>query len=182
MNKKFQRFIIGGILWVLLIWAWTYIYYYHPGLGTRWVKQPSPAIEVSSLKLGGKGEVIAETTDGKLFEFTDVYNQTWTEVTEPSGTPAIGGYCSPGNPMYIVAPPPGQVKYHVKETCAIFETGVHLELVLLENNEIWSWEHGVYYYTHVLKALCLGIIGSIGIPFIAIGLVRILRETKQTNN
>ena len=182
MNRKHQQFIIGGILWVLLIWTWTYIYYYHPGLGTSWVKQLSPSTKISSIKLGAKGEVIAETTDGKFFEYTDNYSQTWTEVNEPSGRPAIGGYCSPGNPMYIVVPPPGQVKYRVKETCAIFETGVHLELVLLENNEIWSWEHDVYAYTHVLNALCLGTIGSIGIPFVVIGLVRILRKTKQTNN
>ena len=79
MDKKPRRFIIGGILWILLIWVWTYIYYYHPGFGTRCVKQPSPATEISSLKLRGKGAIIAESIDGKLFEFT-FYNQIWTEL------------------------------------------------------------------------------------------------------
>ena len=83
--------------------------------------------------------------------------------------------------MYIVIPAPGKVKSLVKETCAAFETGIYLEIALLENGEIWSWVHDVYYYTHILKSLCLGTIGLIGIPFIVIRLVRTMKKKQQEN-
>ncbi|MBL8090068.1 MAG: hypothetical protein JNJ43_07055 [Anaerolineales bacterium] len=173
MNKKNKQFILSGIIWTVSIWAWTYIYYYHPGLGTTWVKEPLPHENIISLKLGETGEVIFETADGKLFEFTKHRSEEiWTEVTEPSGIPATGGQCKPGNPMYAVIPPPGQVKLRVNETCSAFETGIHLEFVILENNEIWSWVHSVYGYTHILKAFCLGGFGFLGVLLIVIGLLQ----------
>ena len=160
-------------LWMVIFCGWAYIFFFHPGLGTTWKKEISPPEQSSKLRLGDNGEVLLETLDGRLFEYTKNPEQPWVEITTPSGNTAWLGdaVCNSGNSRYIVIPPPGKVKSRVQETCGYLESSYHLELALLENGEIWFWEHEIYVYTHLLNAVVLVIIGLLGVPFLVVGIV-----------
>ncbi|MEW5939414.1 MAG: hypothetical protein AB1750_07125, partial [Chloroflexota bacterium] len=95
---------------------------------------------------------------------------TWTEVSAPSGTPVIGGSCSPGNGNRLVLPPPGKVASRVSVDCGYMESGYHLEVALLENGEVWSWENESYAYTVLFIMFFLAVACIVGAPILLTGI------------
>lgn len=182
MKNSSTWVIASCFLWVVIFCGWAFISLFYPGLGTTWKKEIPPPEQPSKLVLGNKGEALAETLDGRLFEYTRDVNQSWVEVTTPSGTTAWLGdaVCNSGNRRYIVISPPGKIKSLIKESCGYLESSYHLEIALLENGEIWIWEHEVYAYTHLLNAFILIIIGLLGTPFLAVWFViEIFRKMRK---
>ena len=79
-------------------------------------------------------------------------------------------------------PPPGKVKSRVGEDCVYIESAYHLEVALLENGEVWSWEHEAYVYTDLFVITCLCIAIVLGMPFLMLGLgMKIYRKLKKTS-
>lgn len=143
-----------------------------PGIGTQWRQEPAPPEPISRLALGEAGEVLGYASDETLYEFNyGAYNDTssWLEVTQPSGTAAIGEDCQTGISNRIVLPPPGKVISRVSVDCVYIESAYHLEVALLENGEIWSWEHESYAYTSLFIMLFLFIGLIIGVLILLIG-------------
>jgi len=80
-----------------------------------------------------------------------------------------------------VLPPPGKVGSRVSENCSYIESGYRFEVVLLENGEIWSWEHETYAYAVLLIMLILFIALAIGILILLIGIVIVIyKKIKKT--
>lgn len=135
---------------------------FRPGITVRWRQESAPPEAVASIKLGEAGEVLAHASDGSIYEFGYDTPSSWEEVAQPSGSPAIGMSCVPAETSNrLVFPPPEKVVSHVRVNCVMFETAYHLEVVLLENGEVWSWEHDTYAYSELLMffvvTACFGI-------------------------
>lgn len=121
-----------------------------PGIGTRWKPEPAPPDAVSQLELGASGEVIAQTPAGAMYELRYGSPSSWEQVPRASGAPVMGMHCSAGESAnHIVLPPPGDEISRARVNCVMFETAYHLEVALLANGEIWSWEHDRYAYTEL---------------------------------
>ncbi|MCX6057684.1 MAG: hypothetical protein NTW69_05990 [Chloroflexi bacterium] len=138
MGKTAKVFLVIGSVWIFIVCGCGYFSLIQPGIGTRWKQEPTPPERVSLLKLGDAGEIIAETTNGNLYEFNYGSNSLWKKVTQPSEVAAIGMDCSPGHTNYIVLPPPENVVSLVSENCVYMESAYHLRVALLENGEVWS--------------------------------------------
>ncbi|MEW5939415.1 MAG: hypothetical protein AB1750_07130 [Chloroflexota bacterium] len=145
--KKFARFLlIVGSIWMIVVCFFAYLALVHPGLSVKWKQEPLPPEPVASLKVGKAGEILAETQDGKLYEYGYHPGSPWLEVSEPSGVPSLGMYCHPAEAEYV-SPPPGEVKLEISANCVYNESSVYLTFALLDNGEIWSWRREVYAYT-----------------------------------
>lgn len=168
-------FVLGIAVTIFLFW-FTYIFELSPTLNRKWVQVSAPIQAPVLLKLGDSGEIIAEIENGGLYEFSLIAEHSWQKVTEPSGEPAVGSFCGPIiDVFYISSSPPGKVKSQVSESCTVAETGVSLEVALLENGEIWYLEtvDNTYARLAVIILLPIGIIVDafifgIGIIFLLI--------------
>jgi hypothetical protein len=125
---------------------------------------------LSLLRLGEAGEILAQTTDGTLYEFHYGKNSTWEEIAQPSENPAVGESCVTGTGIYLVLPPPGKVKSRVSENCVYMESAYHLELALLENGQVWVWEYERYAYTELFVMFFLLIGCAAGVLILLLGL------------
>ena len=144
-----------------------------PGITTRWEKEPAPPEPISRLELGNAGEILGFTADETLYEFTYGAYQaesSWNKVEQPSGTAPLGDHCSPETQDRIIVSPPGEVASRVSESCTYIESGYQLEIVLLENGEIWSWEHEMYAYAMLANAFILFIVMMGGVLILAAGI------------
>lgn len=168
MSRAARPFLIIGIVWMILLCGLTALTMVWPGLLTRWEQAPAPPEALTRLDLGETGEVLAVASNGTLYEFhygTYQSSSTWTEIAQPSESPAIGMSCSPGDGRNLVLPPPGKVVSRVSENCVYMESAYHIEVVLLENGEVWTWEHERYAYTELF--LMCGLLAAfvMGVPF-----------------
>ena len=183
MNRAARPFLIIGIVWMILLCGLSALTMVWPGLLTRWEQAPAPPEALTRLDLGEAGEVLAVASNGTLYEFHyGAYQSSskWTKVTKPSGSPAVGGSCFPGNGNNLVLPPPGKIVSRVSENCVYMESGYHLEVVLLENGEVWTWEHERYAYAELFTMFFLFVAFLMGIPFFVMGLgLKIYQKVKK---
>jgi len=146
---------------------------FRPGIGTRWKQEPASPELLSSLSLGDAGEVLGYSSTGTIYEFKyGIYgnSSSWQKVSEPSGIAAIGQGCQSGNSNQIVVPPSGKVKSQVSESCVYIESAYHLEVALLDNGEVWSWEHESYAYTNLFIMFFVFIAFVIGVLILLTGM------------
>jgi hypothetical protein len=182
MDRWVNLSISIGVSWVSLVICMFFFSLVRPGIGTRWKAEPAPPEQVSRLRLGGQGEILAQSDQGIVYEFQYGSDPAWDKVTAPSGDPAIGASCSQNSQRHLVLPPPGKVISRVGEDCVYIETAYHLEVALLENGEVWLWEHEAYAYTDlfVITFLCIAFVS--GVPFLMFGLgMKIYRKLKTTS-
>ena len=183
MNRAARPFLIIGVVWMILLCGLTALTMVWPGLLTRWEQAPAPPEALTRLELGEAGEVLAYTSNGTVYEFRyGAYRSpsAWTRVTQPSGSPAIGMDCSPGEGSNLVLPPPGKAIARVRENCVYMESGYHLEVVVLENGEVWSWEYERYAYTELFIMFFLCAAFLMGVPFFVMWLgLKITQKVKK---
>lgn len=171
MNKLARLLLIAGGVWMLAVCFFAYLALIHPGLSTKWEREPLPPEPVRALRVGEAGEILVETEIGNLYELDYVLHPPWKKIDKPSGVPWIGMVCHTSEAGYVF-PPPGEVKMEVSETCVYNESARYISFALLENGEIWSWQREVYAYTLMAATpLLLGgcIIGAL-ILFTGVGL------------
>ena len=183
MSRAARPFLVIGILWMVLLCGLTTLTMFRPGLLTRWEQEPAPPEALTRLSLGEAGEVLAVASNGAVYEFhygTYRSSSSWTKVTEPSGSPAVGGSCFPAGGSYLVLPPPGKAVSRVSENCAYMESGYHLEVALLENGEVWSWEYERYAYAELFIMFFLLVAFVMGLPFFVMWLgLKIAQKVKR---
>jgi len=177
MAKAGRIFLIIGTVLLILVCGFSYFQLLQPGMGIKWVKTSPPQEPLVYLKLGENGELIGQTAEGNLYEFSVYPNHTWQKVDQPSGSPPAGKICKPGNSDNSkVNNPPGKVKSRVSETCVYVELSYHLELALLENGELWYWERADYAYTQLALVSVLSIGCIVSILIIALGLLLMILQ------
>ena len=154
---------------MILLCVWAYFALGHPRNTQKWKQEPPPPEAFSLLRLGEAGEVLGQTADGNLYEYTYSEKQPWQKVTEPSGTPSLGYYCVAHDSNYSVVSPPGKVISWVKESCVYAESNYYFEMVLLENGEVWSWQYEVYAYTQMAVVYLLLIGLAVGALILSLG-------------
>ena len=164
--------LLCGLTALTLVW---------PGIWTRWKQAPAPPESVTRLFLGEAGEALAVASNGTVYEFHyGTYRSPSSWASGPSGNPAIGSGCSPEGGMYLVLPPPGKVVSRVSENCGYMESAYHLEVALLENGEVWTWEHERYAYSELFLMSFLFVAFLMGIPFFVMGLVlKVAQKVKK---
>lgn len=129
------------------------------GSFVRWESVTPPDGRPATLRLGENGEVLLETAQGQLYEWSRYGDPPWTAVKEPSGGGPYWAGCRPAENDYFAVPtPPGRVRQRVECTYPGPGMATHYEVVLLDNNEIWSWSHS-----------SIGMVGDIYKGFIAVG-------------
>ena len=170
MNKAARLLIIIGSAWMVIVCGCAYFSLFRVGIATGWEQVATPPEELSVLRLGEAGEILAHTPDGTRYEFHYGKNSTWEQIAQPSGGSAIGMNCVSGPGNYLVWPPPGKVKSRVSENCVYMESGYHLELALLENGQVWVWEYERYAYTELFVMFFLVVACVAGAPILLLGL------------
>ena len=180
--RKANIFLSIGAIWICLVIGIFFFSLVRPGIATRWKQEPAPPEQVTQLRLGGMGEIVAQSAQGDVYEFRYGSDPAWEKVTVPSGNPAIGAHCSQDSQNHLVLPPPGKVRSRVGEDCVYIESAYHLEVALLENGEVWSWEHEAYAYADLFVITCLCIAFVLGVPFLMLGLgMKMYRTLKKTS-
>ncbi len=172
MAKRTNLILLLGVLWLCCVCSTGYFSLANPGIGTRWKREPAPPEALSRLATGNDGEIIGHAPSRAMYEFDYGAYQSassWKKVSGPSGVPVIGANCTAGDSNRIMLPPPGKVTSRVNENCVYIESAYHLEVALLENGEVWSWEHESYIYTELFVIFFLGIAFIIGVLIIVIG-------------
>lgn len=174
MKRTSRIFLIIGVVWMTLVCGCVALTMVWPGALTRWEQTPAPPEALTRLDLGEAGEVLASASNGTRYELrygTYQSSTEWMQIDQPSGNPAIGMGCSPEGGMYLVLPPPGKVASRVRENCVYMESAYHLEVVLLEDGSVWTWEHERYAYAELFTLCFLGIAFAMGIPFFVMWIV-----------
>ena len=186
-SKKINPLLLIGSLLICCVCVAGYFSLARPGIGTRWKQEPAPPESIMRLELGDAGEILGVTDGETMYEFMYGSYQTassWEEVSQPSGNPVIGEDCKEGDTNRIVLPPPGDVASQVSVNCVYIESGYRLEVVLLDNGEVWSWEHEVYAYAVLFNAAILFIGMAVGILLLlaGVGWVVIKKFRKYLNS
>ena len=155
---------------------------FRPGIATRWQQEPAPPEKVIRLGLGEAGEVIGYTVDGSMYELSYGSPSSWEKVTQPSGNPVIGMNCRAAETTNrLVLSPPNEVLSRVRVDCVMFETAYHLEVALLEQGEVWSWEYDSYAYTELLLFFILITAFGVGVLIFFVGLgMKIYQKVKAS--
>ena len=182
MKRAARLFLIIGFVWMVLVCGCAALTMLWPGILTRWERAPAPPEALTRLHLGTAGEVLARASNGTVYEFrygTYQSSSEWIPADQPSGNPAIGMGCSPEGGKYLVLPPPGKATSRVRENCAYMESAYHLEVVLLENGEVWTWEHERYAYAELFMMCFLLIAFVLGIPFFVMWLVLKVKQKQS---
>ena len=181
MSRAARPFLVIGILWMVLLCGLTTLTMFRPGLLTRWEQEPAPPEALTRLSLGEAGEVLAVASNGAVYEFHyGTYRSSSSWTSGPSGSPAIGMSCFPGEGRNLILPPPGKVMSRVSESCVYMESAYHLEVVLLENGEVWTWEHERYAYAELFMMFFLLVAFVMGIPFFVMWLgLKIAQKVKR---
>lgn len=154
---------------MILLCVLAYFVLGQPRNAAKWKQEPLPPEPVITLKVGEAGEILAETQDGKLYEYGYHPGSPWLEVSEPSGVPSLGMYCQPAGAEYVF-PPPGKVELEISANCVYNESSVYLTFALMDNGEVWSWRRETYAPT-LLAAIPLLLGGcAIGMLILSLGL------------
>jgi hypothetical protein len=181
VTRAARPFLIIGIVWMILLCGLTALTMVWPGILTPWEQAPAPPEALTRLDLGEAGEVLAYTSNGTVYEFHyGTYRSPSSWTSGPSGSPAIGMSCSQGEGRNLVLPPPGKVISRVSESCVYMESAYQLEVVLLENGEVWTWEHERYAYAELFM-MCGLLAGFVmGVPFFVMWLgLKIYQKVKK---
>jgi hypothetical protein len=182
MKRASKLLLILGSVWMLITCGCAFFSLLRPGIATRWRREPAPPVAVTRLALDQAGEVLASASNGRTYEFHYGSPSTWTEVSAPSGGGAIGMDCTPGNGNRLVLPPPGKVTSRVSENCVYMESAYHLEVALLENGEVWSWENESYAYTVLFVMFFLAAACLVGVIIVLSGVgLAIYQKIKLSN-
>jgi len=186
MRKATVVLLSVGSVWMCLVCICAYLSLYRPGLATRWRDEPPPPEPLMGLTLGEAGEIIGSASDGTLYEFHYGNYRSpsaWSEVDAPTGNSAISAQgCSPGDGNRIILPPPGKIRSRVREDCVYIESAYHLEVALLENGDIWSWEHERYAYTELFLMFFMFIGCGVGALILLTGTgMAIYQQFKKTS-
>lgn len=177
MDKRANRFLWIGVIWLSLTFAIYYFLLARPGIGTKWEQEQVPPEQVSVLRLGAHVEILAQTPGGNLYELVPGWNGLWKKVTEPLENPEPLLICYPDDSDgYLILTPPGKVTSRVSEYCVATESGHHIEVVLLENGEVWSWRHEVGGHLSIVLILVLCVAFVLGLPFLIMGLRMKIRD------
>ncbi|MBN8582917.1 MAG: hypothetical protein J0L96_19790 [Anaerolineae bacterium] len=180
MRKSANAFLVIGAVWLILSCGCGFFTMFRPGIATRWQQEPAPPEKVIRLELGEAGEVVGYTSDGSTYELSYGSLSTWEKVTQPSGNPVIGMNCrATETTNRFVLSPPNEVLSRVRVDCVMFETAHHLEVALLEDGEIWTWEYGSHAYTELLLFFSLITAFGMGVLVLLIGLgMKIYQKVK----
>ena len=174
--------IVFSLVWLVTVCGCGFFTMLRPGIATRWQQEPAPPEKVIRLGLGEAGEVIGYTVDGSMYELSYGSPSSWEKVTQPSGNPAIGMSCRAAETTNrLVLSPPNEVLSRVRVDCVMFETAYHLEVALLEEGEIWSWEYSTYAYTEIFVFFILLIAFGAGIILLLIGLGMAIYQKVKAN-
>lgn len=181
MRKTANVLIVIGLVTLALACIFGIFSIAGPRYGTRWRLEPTPPEKLTRLEVGNAGEIIAYTSDGAMYEFSYGSPSSWEKVTQPSGIPAIGMDCTPSETTNrTIVPPPGKEISRAIDDCGMYETAFHLEVVLLENGEVWSWEHESYAYTVLFIMALLFIAVVIGSLILLVGVgIKIYQKLKN---
>jgi len=174
MKQTSRLFLIIGVIWMILVCGCAALTMVWPGLLTRWEQAPAPPEALTRLDLGEAGEVLASASNETRYEFhygTYQSSSEWIRVDQPSGNPAIGMGCSSEGGRTLVLPPPGKVTWRVRENCVYMESAYHLEVVLLEDGSVWTWEHERYAYAELFLMCGLLTAFAMGVPFFVMWVV-----------
>ncbi len=182
MKPAARPFLLVGSVWMTLVCGCAALTMVWPGILTRWERAPAPPEALTRLDLGTAGEVLASASNGTRYEFRYGTYQSpsdWVQADQPSGSPAIGVGCTPEGGKYLILPPPGKAVSRVRENCVYIESAYHLEVVLLENGEVWTWEHERYAYAELFNLCFLLIAFVLGIPFFVTWLVLKVKQKQS---
>ena len=169
-NKTSNFLIVFSLVWLVTVCGCGFFTVFRPGIATRWHQEPVPPEKVIRLGLGEAGEVIGYTVDGSMYELSYGSPSSWEKITQPSGTPAIGMNCrATETTNRLVLSPPNEALSRVRLDCVMFETAYHLEVALLEEGEIWSWEYSTYAYTEIFVFFILITAFGVGVLILLIG-------------
>jgi hypothetical protein len=169
------------VTWLIIIFVIHYFALARPGIETKWKQEQSPPEQVSILRLGINGEVLGQTPGGDLYELFAGWNQPWKRVTEPAKNPEPPVFCQNDNAgAYLILPPPGKVASRVSEYCYSIDVGHHLEVVLLENGEVWSWRYESDAIFGFVLECAFQVANLLGALFVLIGLGIKIRQWVKT--
>lgn len=182
MHKSANVILMIGVIWLILTCGCGFFTMFRPGIATHWQQEPAPPEKVIRLGLGEAGEVIGYTVDGGMYELSYGSPSSWEKVTQPSGNPAIGRSCrATETTNRLVLSPPNEVLSRVRVDCVMFETAYHLEVALLEQGEVWSWEYDSYAYTELLLFFILITAFGVGVLIFFVGLgMKIYQKVKAS--
>ena len=171
MSKTTKVLLTVSVIWLMIACGCSYFSMYRPGITTRWQQEPTPPEPITRLELGESGEILSFTDNGMIYQFSYGSPSRWEEISEPTGMPSVGMSCEPSETnTKIVFPPPGAEISRVRVDCVMYETAIHLEVVLLEDGGIWSWEYDSYVYTELMLGFILLLCFVSGIVLLLVGL------------
>ncbi|MBV6397527.1 MAG: hypothetical protein HFACDABA_03141 [Anaerolineales bacterium] len=181
MTRAARPFLLIGIAWMILLCGCAALTMIWPGWLTRWEQAPALPESAARLSLGQAGEVLAVASNGTVYELRyGTYQADSSWGSGPSGAPAIGMHCAPAQRRNLILPPPGKVVSRVGESCAYMESSYRLEAVLLENGEVWTWEHERYAYAELFTMCGLLAAFVMGVPFFAMAVgLKITQKIKK---
>jgi hypothetical protein len=172
MSSRPRRLIVVGAVWLFLVFGCWFFALTRPGISVRWQKESTPPERISLLKAGGNGEILAETPDGQVYEFIYGLHPAWERTVAPFEDAESDANCDVGDSAgYLIPSPPGQIKSRASQNCVAVENGYHLELILLENGEIWSWSYERNADTGLLLVVALGLSFLLAVSLVLLGLV-----------
>lgn len=180
MRKSAKVILLISTIWLILTCGCGFFTMLRPGIGTSWQQEPAPPEKVIRLGLGEAGEVIGYTVDESMYELSYGSPSSWEKVTQPSGNPVIGRSCRASETTNrLVLSPPNEVLSRVRVDCVMFESAYHLEVALLEEGEIWSWEHSTYAYTEIFVFFLLLFAFGAGIVLLLTGLGMLIYQKRN---
>lgn len=84
----------------------------------------------------------------------------------------MGVFCSrAGRNGYSILPPPGKVISRVGESCVATESGFYMEVVLLENGEVWTWRNESNSYSGMILFIGLFLVFGLGLALLISGMI-----------
>lgn len=151
MNNRPRLFMIAGGICLLLVMGYYYFSISRPGIGIRWQQAPFPPEKLVVLRLVENGAILAQSNNKNIYQYLP--GSIWKHVNSSAEILDPGMLCgSSDSKGFFILPPPGKVIAHVSEQCVATESGYHLEVVLLEDGEVWLWR----YETSLLSGMVVG--------------------------
>lgn len=173
--------LAGALIGLLIVRQ--YIIIDFSGENVKWSSMGNPGSEITHIIIPTRNAVFVETTKGSFYEGTLGCDSCWEKISDPSLIPVaienpidsvqIGSQCQPK--YYKMQEPPFKsvlcASYFVG-----FETSFEVHYALLEDGNIWSWEHnstkgggGVYYIEKFFRYTLgtgIGIVIGFGFSFV----------------
>ena len=180
-------FLVLGFIASLFLGWFFYTAAIRPASERKWIQIPSPVEPLTTLKVGGAGEVFAEGVDGGLYQFSIYPEPAWINLSETENAYS-GLTCRPiTDDTHKSVPMSRKVKIHITVDCSFAEQAVYLDIDLLENGETWYFEtsSNAYVTLALFVFLPIGLIINaalyvIGLFFVALDvIITSTRKAKQ---